>query len=282
MAKKKKNINLQQLAFGGKPIDIYTPQEMQHDWQQNYQVAQLEAQQKAMPYEMLGNWAMNTGMSMVAQGTSMTMSPEQMMKENPGMTMEQAKGKLATTKKMNNFANNMGQYYQGANMLGQFGESQGWFGLGGQIPGQPQIPVEIEGQEVGETPDGQVFQAKGPSHEQGGIQTALPGGTEMYSKRVKVDGVTMADRKKKRKKKEVTLEDLFAETQDALTKNSLKRTQQVNELEDQADTKIQEQVSAMMKQREALTGQEQFAYGGVNLLMEIILYYHIINNLFHQ
>lgn len=102
------------------------------------------------------------------------------------------------------------------------------------------VPVEIEGKEVGELPGGELFEATGPSHEAGGIPVSLPEGTEMYSKRIKVDGVTMAERKKGRKKRETALEDLLSEdSSDNLLKRTQKRTIKNNALENDQDEKIQ-------------------------------------------
>lgn len=109
------------------------------------------------------------------------------------------------------------------------------------------IPVEVEGKEVGETPNGTLLDFIGPSHEQGGINISLPEGTEMFSKRIKIDGVSMADRKKKRKKKEVTLEDLLSNnTTDELLKNSLNRTKTNNKKEDNFDKQIQDVVKLLL------------------------------------
>lgn len=131
------------------------------------------------------------------------------------------------------------------------------FGMGGKIPN---VPVEIEGDEVGEMPNGQVFEAKGPSHENGGIPIDLPEGTEMYSKRIKVDGVSMADRKKGRKKREVTLEELLSENgTDNLLKNSLKRTKEVNAKQEKFDTNIQEVVSNALNPQQPV---QEFKDGG--------------------
>lgn len=122
----------------------------------------------------------------------------------------------------------------------------GGFAFGGDIPGL--TPVEVEGEEVGQTPDGQLLDFIGPSHEQGGIDIALPPGTEMYSKRVKVDGVSMADRKKKREKKTMSLEDLLSKNpKDSLVMNALGRTMATNETEEIADNKIQETVKAILE-----------------------------------
>jgi len=116
------------------------------------------------------------------------------------------------------------------------------FAMGGTVNNN--VPVEIEGEEVGEMPNGQVFEAKGPSHENGGIPIALPEGTEMYSKRIKIDGISMADRKKGRKKKEMTLEELLStNVTDSLLKNSLKRTKEVNAKQEKFDTEIQDVIS---------------------------------------
>ena len=93
--------------------------------------------------------------------------------------------------------------------------------------------VEVEGKEAFETPGGAVGTFKGPSHEAGGIDVNLPPGTEVYSKRIKIDGVTLANRKTKREKRSLTLEELLeADKTDNLIKNSLTRTKTVNEKEE--------------------------------------------------
>lgn len=58
--------------------------------------------------------------------------------------------------------------------------------------------VEIEGSEEVMMPNGKSFTAQGPSHENGGIPIELPVGTRVYSKRIKKDGKTMAERKQRR------------------------------------------------------------------------------------
>ncbi len=135
---------------------------------------------------------------------------------------------------------------------------QTFFAAGGQVPN---LPVEVEGQEVGQTPQGQLLDFQGPSHEDGGIPIALPEGTEIYSKRIKVDGVSMADRKKKREKKTVSLEELFEKNStDALIKNALGRTKQTNEIEESADQKIQQTVASLLTPQ---TGLPQHAFDPV-------------------
>lgn len=135
------------------------------------------------------------------------------------------------------------------------------FAMGGQIPG---VPVEVEGQEVAQMPNGQLSEFKGPSHEQGGIPIALPEGTEIYSKRIKIDGVSMANRKKKREKQSMTLESLLEKNKtDILLQNALKRTKQNNEYIENADNQIQDVVKKSLDfQENNNQGVEKFDDGG--------------------
>src|SRR3989337_1256884 len=41
--------------------------------------------------------------------------------------------------------------------------------------------VNVEGDEIGQLPNGKSFEFQGPSHEQGGINTTLPVGTDIFS-----------------------------------------------------------------------------------------------------
>ena len=118
------------------------------------------------------------------------------------------------------------------------------------------IGVEVEGKEVGETPGGQLIDFQGPSHENGGIDVDLPPGTEIFSKRIKVKGKTMAERKMAREKKVLTLEKLLEKTGegDVVLMNSLKRTKTNNEKEQKKDQHLQDVIGGMEK-------LAQFAYG---------------------
>lgn len=138
-----------------------------------------------------------------------------------------------------------------------FGNSQlPMFALGGQVP------IEAEGNEVVETPNGMVGELQGPTHEQGGIDMDVPQGTKIYSDRLSVDGKTMAERKKSREKALARLEKLALKNpHDKLLKNSLERTKQVMDMEEAQDMKLQEVASSM-------TPRQGFALGtpleGVN------------------
>lgn len=56
--------------------------------------------------------------------------------------------------------------------------------------GITQPNAEVEKQENAITPNGQFVQYNGPSHEQGGIPTRLPGGTDVFSDRLKMPGTS--------------------------------------------------------------------------------------------
>jgi len=195
------------------------------------QLAMVRASQKAgnngwvKGLKIFGNLAQQVGTSMMNKGV--------------------ANGEGADGKGVAGFLNkNNGDIQSGMGMMGAFSQ---FLAMGGLVPG---VPVEVEGEEVGETPQGDVVQFKGPSHEQGGIDVALPEGTEMFSKRIKVDGVSMADRKKKREKRTMTLEQLLEKNpSDSFTKNSLKRTSEVNDKEDKFDSNIQELVKNTLDQK---------------------------------
>ena len=153
--------------------------------------------------------------------------------------------------------NNSNALASGISMLPMLAQMMGpGFAFGGKVPG---IPVEVEGEEVGETPDGKLLDFKGPSHEDGGIGIDLPEGTEIFSKRIKVKGKTMAERKKAREKKAMTLEKLLEKSGDSdiVLKNSLKRTKANNAKEEESDKRLQEMVSTM-KQLAAMSQGQQY------------------------
>ena len=104
------------------------------------------------------------------------------------------------------------------------------YGTGGKVP------VEIEGQEVVETPAGQLFQAQGPSHENGGIDLSLPEGTDIFSKRISIDGKSMADRKLARERTNKKLEK--RSKYNPIEKNTFKRVKAKNDMEEMFDMSI--------------------------------------------
>lgn len=166
------------------------------------------------------------------------------------------------------------------NMAMQYGISKGGFGegAGGQMANAllPTLgnmefamggktgnsQVEIEGEEVTETPDGEVIEHKGPSHEEGGIDVVTPDGTKVFSKRLEVENKSMAKRKLAREKKMSKLMNKLKDSpMDKLLQSTIDRTQEANDIEEQTDMMIQEFAKGLeniIKQ----TG-EQFALGGL-------------------
>lgn len=101
--------------------------------------------------------------------------------------------------------------------------------------------VEVEGDEVYETPGMEMGEFTGPSHEQGGITTELPEGTKIFSDRLKIGGKTMADRKLARESRmDRILKKLDKNPVDKILMNTRDRLAQINELQEQADLKVQE------------------------------------------
>lgn len=216
------------LAYGGSAMNVESPMQALFDIIRNSEESALEASNDptVAGLKMLGKTATSTGMSMAGQG----------LVESENLN---GIGKF--------FNKNMNNISSGVNIMNSFIGAYGGT-----------VPSEIEGEEVVELPDGSTHQAKGPSHEKGGIDLMLPEGAEVFSKRIKIDGVSIADRKKKREKKEFTLEELLtANSTDGIIKNSLDRTKKNNLKEEKLDTDVQKVVGNILS-----PPKEEFAYGG--------------------
>ena len=110
------------------------------------------------------------------------------------------------------------------------------------------VPVEIEGEEAVKVPGGKAVKAKGPSHENGGIKLDLPEGTDIFSKRIMVEGKTMAERELARSKQVEDYEILLEKNDgDSVLMNSLKKTLSNNKLEEGRDKKLQEIITGMQE-----------------------------------
>lgn len=150
------------------------------------------------------------------------------------------------------FSSNKDNASSGVNLIGMLSQM---FAMGGTVG---DTNSEVEGKEVAKLPDGNTIQFEGPSHEAGGIDINLPEGTEVFSKRIKIDGVSLATRKKGREKRQMTLEELVgADPTDIVIANSLKRTIQVNEKENAMDMDIQKVVNNKL----ATPGTKKMAFG---------------------
>ena len=165
---------------------------------------------------------------------------------------------------------NNGTQFEGGNFMTpeeQFAfESQRTVAAMGN-PGIPAGEVELEGDEVIQTPNGQVAELKGPSHEQGGIPMevgnpnsaltpdSVPEDSEAFSKRVFKGGKNMADRKMSRERtKESLLSLLDSNKSDIAIKNTVNRKMANLEREEQEDLAFQEMASLFSQVQE-------FAYG---------------------
>jgi hypothetical protein len=143
------------------------------------------------------------------------------------------------------------------------------FGTGGNVP------IEAEGQEVVEEPNGEMYELQGPSHEQGGIDMNVPEGSQIYSKRLQgVDGKTMAERKAFREKRLAKLEALVKRNpNDKILRRTFEKTQKdfaKQEQEDMAYMNYMHQSQQMQQGQEemldpmqgALEQEDMFAMGG--------------------
>lgn len=131
---------------------------------------------------------------------------------------------------------------------------------GGMTKGTPN--AEVEGEEVAETPNGEIVEFEGDSHENGGIEVNLPPQTKIFSKRLGAAGKSMAARKLKREKSISQLEKALEERpHDRILKQTYARTREKNQIEEQGDMMIQESMNVM----ENATGVANYmkAYGGI-------------------
>ena len=144
------------------------------------------------------------------------------------------------------------------------------YATGGNV--NQQIPIEAEGQEVVEEPNGNMYELQGASHEQGGIDMNVPEGSQIYSKRLKgMDGKTMADRKKFREQHLAKLQRLMElNPNDRMLKKTYEKTVrdfQKQEEEDLAYMNYMHQQQEMAQQQQAIQQQQmaqamqQSAYG---------------------
>lgn len=131
-----------------------------------------------------------------------------------------------------------------------------------------QVPVEVEGGEIAQEPDGTVNQYTGASHENGGVDDTVPQGTAVYSDRIAIDGKTMADRKLARERSLSKLKNAGKRRPvDAIMNNSKKHQEESNAMQERNDMIIQEVASHIYpqptedkKQKKAFGGKV-YAYG---------------------
>lgn len=129
--------------------------------------------------------------------------------------------------------------------------------------------VEIEGEEAVELPNGSTSKVKGPSHEKGGIDINLPNGTKVFSKRIEVDGVTMADRKMNREKQIKQLQKKLEENPtDKITQNSFTRQKEVLDKEEMNDLKLQEIIGSILGAKDKAAFGDTIGEGDLDLQVD--------------
>ena len=205
-------LNIKRKRIGELPNSIETPDEAIAQNELNLSKALVKSENGLTnTLDFLGAAGLQIGTSMMSKGS---------LGENPS-GLEKA------------LFNNKDSIIGALNILG--GSSQ--FAKGGTV-NNPK--VEVEGQEVAELPNGQVGEFKGPSHEDGGIKMNLPEGTDIYSKRIKVEGKTMAERKLARERKIESLMKLIEKNPlDKTLRDTLKKIQENNDFLDEKDMLIQ-------------------------------------------
>jgi hypothetical protein len=127
-----------------------------------------------------------------------------------------------------------------------------------------QQDVEVEGGEMYETPQGQVGEFQGPTHEEGGIPLEVgqdvEEGTKVYSDRLKIGKKTLAERKATRERQIANLEKQATQPNvDQALKNALQRKMAALQKEEDMDLAFQGQVDEM--QQMADMAVQTFAFG---------------------
>lgn len=162
-------------------------------------------------------------------------------------------------------------FIQGLDLLGSMGLQYGLQGINNSLMPEQKafggkvgnVPVNVEGQEVAETPQGDLMEFQGASHEGGGIDANLPEGTEIFSKKIKVHGVSMAERKKKREKKEMDLVKLIdIDENDFINKKTLERVRENNKKQEQADLQVQDSIDNILSPKKNNGNRKEYRTGG--------------------
>lgn len=185
--------------------------------------------------DIIGNLAMQTGSSMLMKGLKSKGMDKQINTFLPGAQVEY---------------NDMDASLKGKGL---------YAALGGTVP------VEVEGGESAKLPNGGLVEFEGPSHSKGGIDIDLPPGTDIFSDRISIDGMTMGERNAYRGKKLKKLSSLAGNS--VGDKNTFERTQKGFEIDEQNDLLVQSLVrtssEGQSKQKMALGGKIRDWVGGL-------------------
>lgn len=145
----------------------------------------------------------------------------------------------------------------------RFTESQNPFAaLIGKFATGGEVPIEAEGQEIVEEPNGNMYELQGASHEQGGIDMNVPEGSQIYSKRLKgVDGRTMAERKKFREQHLAKLEKLIQlNPNDRLLRKTYEKTVRDFKKQDEEDMAYMDYMNQQQQMAQQQKAMQQSAF----------------------
>lgn len=206
-------------AFGGTAMYIESPEEAVERGNINQIKAQLKSYDESKGLQQLGDFLNATGNSLATygKGTNLWGGDE----SKPSITKDS----------ISNYSGLDGQIKANYNMdLRQVGPGESTIDWGRFKPKYAfggDVPIEAEGEEIIQEPNGNMYELEGASHENGGIDLNVPQGSQIYSKRLKgVDGKTMADRKAYREKQLAKLEKLVSlNPNDKVLKKTLEKTQ---------------------------------------------------------
>jgi len=134
--------------------------------------------------------------------------------------------------------------------------------------GSEGVPVEIEGGEYLQFPNGTAQMVQGPSHEQGGIDTTLPEGTIIGSKDITIKGYTIAERMNSRGERYEEVVDNFKKNPNTFSKNTAMRTIAFLKALEEHDLKVQEMIKGMQKYAQTERQYAQYGTGGDGLLKD--------------
>jgi hypothetical protein len=144
------------------------------------------------------------------------------------------------------------------------------FAYGGKVGSKA---IEVEGDEVLQFPGGGMAKAKGPTHEEGGIDVEVPAGTKIYSDRLSIDGKSMQERKVARERALSRVQKALEKNpSDKINKNTYERVAINLALEEKEDMALQKAAKAIMgNPGEAAYGDEVDPYDpfGVRELLTI-------------
>lgn len=138
-------------------------------------------------------------------------------------TVSPIKGNKAFLKTSNPFSN-----------IGDFKAPPLKVATGGKLP---LVPAEVEGGELLELPNGEMFDVRGASHANGGVKGVFPEGTAVFSKKFGTKGkngkfVSFADKKRLRENR---LKRAEKNSEDFIGKNTKKRIEEANAVEEAMD-----------------------------------------------